>query len=38
MMSDNVEIVIMTDKLCSGDDCGTVRPGTVEYRTHDPFP
>ena len=32
LIGDDVEIVIMTDKPCSSDDCGTVRPGTVAYR------
>jgi hypothetical protein len=41
VIGDNIEVVIMTDKPCSGGDCGTVRPGTVAYRksisTHDRF-
>jgi hypothetical protein len=32
LISDDVEIVIMTNKPCSNGDCGTVRPGTVAYR------
>ncbi|KAI1917157.1 target of Sbf [Ophidiomyces ophidiicola] len=31
LLSDNQEIVIMSDKECKGNDCGTVRPGTVAY-------
>lgn len=29
MLADDIEIVIMSSAPCSGDDCGTVRPGTV---------
>ena len=32
LLQDNVELVVMTDKACSGGDCGYVRPGTVAYR------
>lgn len=37
LMGDDVEIVIMTDRPCLNGDCGTVRPGTVAYRTGCPF-
>ena len=32
LLPDNEEIVIMSDRKCNGDSCGTVRPGTVAYR------
>lgn len=31
LIGSNEEFAIMTDKECSGDDCGYVRPGTVAY-------
>ncbi|EME79386.1 uncharacterized protein MYCFIDRAFT_212204 [Pseudocercospora fijiensis CIRAD86] len=30
-LKSDTEVVIMTDKKCSGDSCGFVRPGTVAY-------
>ncbi|EEP76627.1 predicted protein [Uncinocarpus reesii 1704] len=35
VLPDNKEIIIMTDKECKGDSCGTVRPGTVAYHGFD---
>ncbi|GAB7354707.1 hypothetical protein MBLNU459_g5124t1 [Dothideomycetes sp. NU459] len=34
-LDSNVEVVIMSDKECSGSDCGYVRPGTVAYHGFD---
>jgi hypothetical protein len=31
VMDDTVEIVVMSDTICSNGNCGTVRPGTVAY-------
>ncbi|EFW22210.1 target of Sbf [Coccidioides posadasii str. Silveira] len=35
LIPDNKEIIIMSDKECKGDSCGTVRPGTVAYHGFD---
>ena len=35
LIASNEEFTIMTDKECSGDDCGYVRPGTVAYHGFD---
>lgn len=31
-LADEDEIIIMADTLCSGDECGAVRPGSVKHR------
>lgn len=35
LIGSNEEFTIMTDRECSGDDCGYVRPGTVAYHGFD---
>ena len=32
IIEDNIEVVIMSDKMCQGDDCGFTRPDGVAYR------